>query len=162
MKEAPLGEVLRAAVRYAKAPSLYPCELNMLADIALCGDDRSGPVLDNSGTVRQAQAGYVPELNLPDDVQGIKAKLLGSHLFVFIATGWLKPVEGAAHDGAYQLNIARLKRLLDLTEVKLAAGEYDPKELEEADREHSGDFNHTPPEDLTEQIDRILVSNPAI
>lgn len=157
-----MGEVLRAAVRCAKAPSLYPCELNMLADIALCGDDRSGPVLDNSGTVRQAQAGYVPELDLPDDVQGLKAKLLESHLFVFIATGWLKPVEGAAHDGAFKLNIARLKRLLDLTELQLATGEHTPDALETADRMYPGDFDTAPPDDLAEQIDRILVSNPAV
>ena len=155
-----MGEVLRAAVRCAKAPSLYPCELNMLADIALCGDDRSGPVLDNAGTVRQAQAGYVPELDLPDDVQGLKDKLLESHLFVFIATGWLKPAEGAAHDGAYKLNVPRLQRLLDAAEAAMAAGQPDPDAHERADQELETDFQIDAP-DLADQVDRLLVHNPA-
>ncbi|WP_267238688.1 hypothetical protein [Corynebacterium afermentans] len=34
-----------------------------------------------------------------------------SRLFVFTATGWLAPVEGPEHDGAYQLNVRRLRRL---------------------------------------------------
>ena len=70
-------------------------------------------------------------------------------------TNYPESTDGPEHDGAYQLNMARLKRLLDLAEVHLATSEEDMEAFEEADREH------TPPEDLAEQIDRILVSNPA-
>lgn len=59
-----------------------------------------------------------------------------SRLFVFTATGWLQAVDDPAEDGAYQLNVARLARLLDVAEADAPAG-------------------------LAEQIDRILVSNPA-
>ena len=54
----------------------------------------------------------------------------------------------------------RLKRLLDEAEAHLATGKYDQEALEQADRELPGDFDTTP-EDLAEQVDRILVSNPA-
>lgn len=75
-----------------------------------------------------------------------------SRLFVFTATGWLQAVDDPAEDGTYQLNVARLARLLDVA---------DPGALERADRELPGDFEADAPAGLAEQIDRILVSNPA-
>lgn len=90
----------------------------MLADIALHADDHTGPVLDTNGTVRQAHGGYVPRLGDPKDRLGLKANLLGNRLFVFTATGWLTPVVGPEHDGAYQLNVHRLQRLLAVAEAE--------------------------------------------
>ena len=155
-----MGEILRAAVYCAKAPSLFPRELHMLADIALFADDHTGPVLDTGGTVRQARRGYVQRLGDPKDQLGLKANLLESRLFVFTATGWLAPVEGPEHDGAYQLNVARLQRLLDATEAAMATGQPDPDAIADADRELSGDFDGQAP-DLAQQVDRLLVRNPA-
>lgn len=155
-----MGEVLRAAVRCVQPPSLFPRELHMLADIALYADDRTGPVLDDTGTVRQAHTGYVPRLGDPKDTLGLKANLLESRLFVFTATGWLQPVAGPEHDGAYQLNVPRLQRLLDAAEEAMAAGQPDPDTLAEADREAPGDFTSEAP-DLSDQVDRLLVRNPA-
>ena len=100
-----MGEVLRAAVRCVQPPSLFPRELHMLADIALYADDHTGPVLDDTGAVCHSRTGYVPHLGDPKDRLGLKANLLESRLFVFTATGWLEPVEGPEHDGAYQLNV---------------------------------------------------------
>lgn len=155
-----MGELLKAAVGCIETPSLLPRELNMLTQIALLADDSTSPTLTTHGTVRYAVAGRVESLG-GDRLNGwLKRDLIESRLFVFTGTGWLKEVDGPEHDGAYQLNLARLKRLLDLTEVKLATGEEDPEAIEEADREHPGDFDAAPPEDLAEQIDRILVSNP--
>ena len=155
-----MGEVLRAAVRCVQPPSLFPRELHMLADIALYADDLTGPVLDDTGTVRQARAGYAPRLGDPNDKLGLKANLLESRLFVFTATGWLQPVAGPEHDGAYQLNVPRLRRLLDAAEAAMAAGQPDPDALAKADRELPGDFTLEAP-DLADQVDRLLVRNPA-
>ena len=155
-----MGEILRAAVYCAKAPSLFPRELHMLADIALYADDHTGPVLDTDGTVRQAHRGCVPRLGDSKDRLGLKANLLESRLFVFTATGWLTPVAGPEHDGAYQLNVPRLQRLLDAAEAAMATGEPDADAIAEADRELPGDFDaHAP--DLADQVDRLLVRNPA-
>jgi len=155
-----LGEILRAAVYCAKAPSLFPRELHTLADIARNADDHTGPVLDSDGTVREARRGYVQRLGDPKDKLGLKANLLESRLFVFTATGWLAPVEGPEHDGAYQLNVPRLQRLLDAAEAAMATGEPDVDAITEADRELHGDFYGQAP-DLADQVDRLLVRNPA-
>lgn len=156
-----MGELLKAAVGCIETPSLLPRELNILKQIASLADDTTAPTLTAHGIVRYATAGRVDSLGGGRMNEWLKRDLIESRLFVFTGTGWLREVDGPEHDGAYQLNMTRLKRLLDLTDVKLATGEHDPEALEEADREHPGDFDHTPPEDLTEQIDRILVSNPA-
>ena len=122
--------------------------------------DHTGPVLDTGGTVRQARRGYVQRLGDPKDQLGLKANLLETRLFVFTATGWLAPVEGPEHDGAYQLNVPRLQRLLDATEAAMATGQTDADAIAEADRELPGDFDGQLP-DLAEQVDRLLVHNPA-
>lgn len=132
----------------------------MLADIARYADDHTGTVLDTGGTVRQARRGYVQRLGDPKDQLGLKANLLETRLFVFTATGWLAPVEGPEHDGAYQLNVPRLQRLLDATEAAMATGQTDADAIAEADRELPGDFDGQLP-DLAEQVDRLLVHNPA-
>ena len=132
----------------------------MMADIALCADDLTGPVLDTDGTVRQAHRGYVPRLGDPKDRLGLKANVLENRLFVFTATGWLTPVVGPEHDGAYQLNVHRLQRLLDVAEAAMVSGEADADAVEQADRELGTDFSSTPP-DLSQQVDRLLVRNPA-
>lgn len=132
----------------------------MLADIALCADDLTGPVLDTDGTVRQAHRGYVPRLGDPKDRLGLKANVLENRLFVFTATGWLTPVVGPEHDGAYQLNVHRLQRLLDVAEAAMVSGEADADAVEQADRELGTDFSSTPT-DLSQQVDRLLVRNPA-
>ena len=132
----------------------------MLADIALYADDLTGPVLNTDGTVRQAHRGYVPRLGDPKDRLGLKANVLENRLFVFTATGWLTPVVGPEHDGAYQLNVHRLQRLLDVAEAAMVSGEADADAVEQADRELGTDFSSTPP-DLSQQVDRLLVRNPA-
>lgn len=156
-----MGELLKAAVGCIETPSLLPRELKILTQIALLADDTTGPTLTTHGIVRHATAGRVDSLGGDKMHAWIKRDVIESRLFVFTATGWLKEVDGPEHDGAYQLNLARLKRLLDITEAHLATGEHDPEAVEAADREHPGDFDADPPEDLAEQIDRILVSNPA-
>lgn len=132
----------------------------MLADIALYADDLTGPVLNTDGTVRQAHRGYVPRLGDPKDRLGLKANVLDNRLFVFTATGWLTPVVGPEHDGAYQLNVHRLQRLLDVAEAAMVSGKADADAVEQADRELGTDFSSTPP-DLSQQVDRLLVRNPA-
>ena len=132
----------------------------MLADIALYADDLTGPVLNTDGTVRQAHRGYVPRLGDPKDRLGLKANVLENRLFVFTATGWLTPVVGPEHDGAYQLNVHRLQRLLDVAEAAMVSGKADADAVEQADRELGTDFSSTPP-DLSQQVDRLLVRNPA-
>lgn len=155
-----MGEVLRAAVRCIQPSSLFPRELHVLADIALCADDHTGPVLDDTGAVRHSRTGYVPHLGDPKDRLGLKANLLESRLFVFTATGWLEPVEGPEHDGACQLNVPRLQRLLDVAEAAMSTGQPDTDDLEAADRELTGDFDCEAP-DPSGQVDRLLVRNPA-
>lgn len=157
-----MGELLKAAVGCLETPSLFPRELKILTQIALLADDTTSPTFTATGTVRNAVAGRVESLGGDRMHAWLKRDLIESRLFVFTGTGWLKEVDDPEHDGAYQLNMARLKRLLDLAEVQLASGEEDPAALEEADREHPGDFDADPPEDLAEQIDRILVGNPAV
>mgnify|MGYP007049500119 FL=1 len=155
-----MGEILRAAVRCTQPPSLFPRELHMLADIACNADDHSGPVLDSDGTVREARRGYVRGLGDPKDKLGLKANMLETRMFIFIATGWIQPVDGPEHDGAYQLNVPRLQRLLDATEAAMATGQPDADAITEADRELPGDFDGQAP-DLADQVDRLLVRNPA-
>ena len=127
-----MGELLKAAVGCIEPPTLFERELHILAEIARRADDITGPVLAANG-----------------------------RLFVFTATGRLQAVDDPAEDGAYQLNVARLARLLDVAEAGLASGVADTGALERADRELPGDFEADAPAGLAEQIDRILVSNPA-
>ena len=155
-----MGEILRAAVYCVKALSLFPRELHMLADIARNADDHSGPVLDTDGTVREARRGYVRGLGDPKDTLGLKANMLETRMFIFTVTGWIQPVDGPEHDGAYQLNVPRLQRLLDAAEAAMATGEPDADAIAEADRELPGDFDSQAP-DLADQVDRLLVRNPA-
>lgn len=157
-----MGELLKAAVGCIETPSLLPRELKILTQIALLADDTTSPTLTTHGTVRHAVAGRVLSLGGDRMHAWLKRDQIESRLFVFTGTGWLREVDGLEHDGAYQLNMARLKRLLDEAEVKLATGEDNQAAIEEADREHPGDFDADPPEDLAEQIDRILVSNPGV
>lgn len=156
-----MGELLKAAVGCIETPSLLPRELNILKQIALLADDTTAPTLTAAGTVRHATAGQVDNLGGGRMNEWLKRDLIESRMFVFTGTGWLKAVDGPANDGAYQLNLARLKRLLDLAEAHLATDEEDLETIEAADREHPGDFDAPEPADLAEQIDRILVSNPA-
>ena len=156
-----MGELLKAAVGCIETPSLLPRELKILTQIALIADDTTSPTLTADGTVRHAVAGRVDSLGGDRMHAWLKRDLIESRLFVFTGTGWLREVDGPEHDGAYQLNLARLKRLLDLAETHLATGEEDPEAVEAVDREHPGDFDAPEPADLAEQIDRILVSNPA-
>ena len=155
-----MGEILRAAVRCTQPPSLFPRELHMLADIACYADDHTGPVLDTDGTVREVRGGYVRGLGDPKDKLGLKANMLETRMFIFTATGWIQPVDGPEHDGAYQLNVPRLQRLLDAAEAVMATGQPDADAITEADRELPGDFDAQAP-DLADQVDRLLVRNPA-
>ena len=155
-----MGEILRAAVYCAKPPSLFPRELHMLADIARNADDHSGPVLDTDGTVREARRGYVRGLGDPKDKLGLKANMLETRMFISTATGWIQPADGPEHDGAYQLNMPRLQRLLDAAKAAMATGEPDADAIAGADRELPGDFDTQAP-DLADQVDRLLVRNPA-
>ena len=157
-----MGELLKVAVGCIETPSLLPRELKILTQIALLADDTTSPTLTSHGTVRYATAGRVDSLGGDRMHAWLKRDLIESRLFVFTGTGWLREVDDPEHDGAYQLNMARLKRLLNLAEAHLATGEEDPKAVEAADREHPGDFDADPPEDLAEQIDRILVRNPGV
>lgn len=156
-----MGELLKAAVGCIETPSLLPRELKILTRITLLADDTTGPALTADGTVRHATAGRVDNLGGDRMHAWLKRDLIESRLFVFTGTGWLREVDGPEHDGAYQLNMARIKRLLDLAEIQLATGEHNLEALEEADREHPGDFDAPEPADLAKQIDRILVNNPA-
>ena len=155
-----MGELLKAAVGCIEAPSLFPRELKILMQVALLADDTTGPTLTPTGTVRQATAGRVENFGGPRMTNWLKRGIIDATLPTFTGTGWLQEVPGPENDGAYQLNLTRLKRLLDEAEAHLATGEHDQEALEQADRELPGDFD-TAPEDLAEQVDRILVSNPA-
>lgn len=135
-----MGELLKAAVGCIEPPTLFERELHILAEIARRADDITG-------------GGQFTER--------VRWGVVESRLFVFTATGWLQAVDDPAEDGAYQLNVARLARLLDVAEAGLASGAANPGALERADRELPGDFEADAPAGLAEQIDRILVSNPA-
>lgn len=156
-----MGELLKAAVGCIEPPTLFERELHILAEIARRADDITGPVLAANGTVRQARTGRVEHPGGGQFTERVRWGVVESRLFVFTATGWLQAVDDPAEDGAYQLNVARLPRLLDVAEAGLASGAADPGALERADRELPGDFEADAPAGLAEQIDRILVSNPA-
>lgn len=76
--------------------------------------------------------------------------------------GWIEAVAEPALDGAYQLNLARLARLLDVTEARMAGAEDDPLALTEADQLLPGDFTRPVFVGLWDQVDRILVHNPQV
>ena len=159
-----MGELLKAAVGCIEAPSLFPRELKILMQVALLAEDATGPTLTPTGIVHQATVGRVDNFGGPTMTNWLKRDIIDATLPTFIGTGWLQEVPGPENDGAYQLNLMRLKRLLGVAEAHLATGEYDQEALEQADRELPGDFDgdfDTAPEDFAEQVDRILVSNPA-
>ena len=156
-----MGELLKAAVGCIEAPSLFPRELKILMQVALLAEDSTGPTLTPTGMVHQATAGRVDNFGAPTMTNWLKRDIIDATLPTFIGTGWLQEVPGPENDGAYQLNLTRLKRLLDQAEATLATGESDQEALEQANRELPGDFDSAP-DDLAEQVDRILVSNPAM
>ncbi|WP_276909297.1 hypothetical protein [Corynebacterium riegelii] len=129
--------------------------------VALLAEDATGPTLTPTGMVHQATVGRVDNFGGPTMTNWLKRDIIDATLPTFIVTGWLQEVPGPENDGTYQLNLTRLKRLLDQAEATLATGQSDQEALEQADRELPGDFDSAP-DDLAEQVDRILVSNPAM
>lgn len=151
-----MGEVLRAAFECVEAPSLTERELQILTKIAQRADDRTGPDLGPDGTVRDGTIGYVANAvgSERTTLGGLQADSIRIHLPVFYATGWLREIDNPAMDGAHQLNIARLTRMLraQLREPSRAANEA-------ADRERPGDFDAEVPRDITELVDALLIKN---
>lgn len=149
-----MGEVLKAAIGCIPPQTLTPRELNMLQQIALRADDETGLVLQPNGTLRDGRVGYIENV-LGDErsvAGGMHADMLRGHLPVFYATGWLREVDDPAHDGAHQLNMEKLQRLLDLAEAgPTLEGPAEP------DVDRPGDFSGPEPEGLAEQVDRLLI-----
>lgn len=117
-----MGELLKAAVGCIEPPTLFERELHILAEIARRADDITGPVLAANGMIRQARTGRVEHPGGGQFTERVRWGVVESRLFVFTATGWLQAVDDPAEDGAYQLNVARLARLLDVAEAGLASG----------------------------------------
>lgn len=152
-----MGEVLKAAFGCVRTPALTPRELNILRNIALLADDVTAPVLTPTGTVRQGRIGYVEDVagNERSAAGAMHADMTRTYLPVFYATGWLREVDDPERDGAHQLNVAKLARLLDAAEA--GPGLEGPAE---ADLDRPGDFEAIPtavPQDLSEQVDRLLI-----
>lgn len=150
-----MGEVLKAAIGCVAPQTLTQRELNILQHIALHADDENGPVLQPGGMAREGRIGFIESaLGSERSVAGaMHADMVRMHLPVFYATGWLREVDDPALDGAHQLNMAKLRRLLDQAEA--GPGVAGPKE---PDVDRPGDFTvSVPPEDVTEQVDRLLI-----
>ncbi|SIS53950.1 hypothetical protein SAMN05444817_1129 [Corynebacterium appendicis CIP 107643] len=95
----------------------------------------------------------MPHLGDPKDTLGLEANMLEIRLFIFTATGWIQPVEGPEHDGAYQLNVPRLQRLLDAAEAAMATGEPDVDTIAEADRELPGECTVARSHDRADEVE---------
>jgi len=156
-----LGELLRAAIYCVEIPSLLPKERNILGTLAFLADDSDEPTLELDGTIRPGRTGLITRLGPPGAKGGFaRTNIVATHIPLFKETGWIREVEEPTLDGAYQLNLARLGRLLDLTEAAMVDPGGPGPENDEADQEKPGDFLRPAPEDLREQIDRLLVRNP--
>ncbi|WP_133064920.1 hypothetical protein [Corynebacterium hadale] len=156
-----MADLLRAAVHTAEIPSLTPKEHRLLGTMASLADDHDGPLLDVDDTVRPGRIGLITRF-APPSVKGgwSRQNIITAHIPVFEELGWIRAVTDPALDGAYQLNLARLARLLDVVEADMAGGDSDPLALAEADQLLPGDFEHPVYAGLREQVDRILIHNP--
>lgn len=155
-----MAEVLRAAVHTVEIPSLTPKEHRILGTMAMLADDHDGPLLDVDGTVRPGRIGLITRFTPPGANDGWgRQNIVAVHIPVLEGLGWVRAVTEPALDGAYQLNLARLVRLLDVVEAHMAGGAEDPLALTEADQHLPDDFAHSSA-GLREQVDRILVRNP--
>lgn len=160
-KEAPLAELLRAAVHSVEIPSLTRREHLILGTMAQLADDHDGVLLDVDGTVRPGRTGLITHFGQSNGKGGwVRHNILVTHIPLFEEVGWIAAVTEPVLDGAYQLNVARLVRLLDITEARMAGAEEDPLALAEADQLLCGDFTRPVFAGLWDQVDRILVHNP--
>ncbi|OEX92640.1 hypothetical protein [Corynebacterium sp. Marseille-P4321] len=148
-----MGEVLRAAFECIEVPSLTERELKILTKIAQRADDRTGPDLGPDGAVRECTIGYVDNAlgSEQTTIGGLQADSIRLHMPVFYATGWVRAIDNPALDGAHQLNIARLTRMLDAQLQDAGSAE--------ADSEQPGDFEAAVPSDLTELVDTLLIKH---
>ncbi len=158
-----MAELLRAAVHSVEIPSLTRREHRILGTMSQLADDHDGPLLDVDGTVRPGRTGLITHFGQSNGKGGwVRHNILITHIPLFEEVGWIEAVTEPALDGAYQLNLARLARLLDVTEERMAGAEDDPLALTEADQLLPGDFSRPVFAGLWDQVDRILVHNPQV
>lgn len=177
-----LGEILADGISCIAVPSLQFYEKDVLQQIALHADDYTGETLGRDGNVRRSLAGFVADIHGRElrVVNWIKPTTVEECVEALIETGWLQPVDEPCADGAYLININRVKRMLDVEETKekfdlcnandmdltaeqqrnLGVFNYDNPLvdgfIEMADCFHDGDFETQLVVDLTDQIDRLL------
>lgn len=105
-------------------PDAWCYDKHALSHVAKFADDTTGPVVEDDGTVRQGRIGFIPRI--PEEQfdtpwWACYGRSLRECIDNLCESGWLRSV---GDDGAYELNVNRLVRMIDIEETSIAQNQH--------------------------------------
>lgn len=119
-----MGQNLSDAVMLVMTPDAWCYDKHALSHVAKFADDTTGPVVEDDGTVRQGRIGFIPRI--PEEQFDTPWWACYGHslrecIDNLCESGWLRSV---GDDGAYELNVNRLVRMIDIEETSIAQNQH--------------------------------------
>lgn len=114
-----MGQNLSDAGMLVMTPDAWCYDKHALSHVAKFADDTTGPVVEDDGTVRQGRIGFIPRI--PEEQFDTPWWACYGHslrecIDNLCESGWLRSV---GDDGAYELNVNRLVRMIDIEETSM-------------------------------------------
>lgn len=119
-----MGQNLSDAVMLVMTPDAWCYDKHALSHVAKFADDTTGPVVEDDGTVCQGRIGFIPRI--PEEQFDTPWWACYGHslrecIDNLCESGWLRSV---GDDGAYELNVNRLVRMIDIEETSIAQNQH--------------------------------------
>lgn len=119
-----MGQNLSDAGMLVMTPDAWCYDKHALSHVAKFADDTTGPVVEDDGTVRQGRIGFIPRI--PEEQFDTPWWACYGHslrecIDNLCESGWLRSV---GDDGAYELNVNRLVRMIDIEETSIAQNQH--------------------------------------
>lgn len=119
-----MGQNLSDAGMLVMTPDAWCYDKHALSHVAKFADDTTGPVEEDDGTVRQGRIGFIPRI--PEEQFDTPWWACYGHslrecIDNLCESGWRRSV---GDDGAYELNVNRLVRMIDIEETSIAQNQH--------------------------------------
>ena len=119
-----MGQNLSDAGMLVMTPDAWCYDKHALSHVAKFADDTTGPVVEDDGTVRQGRIGFIPRI--PEEQFDTPWWACYGHslrecIDNLCESGCLRSV---GDDGAYELNVNRLVRMIDIEETSIAQNQH--------------------------------------
>lgn len=119
-----MGQNLSDAGMLVMTPDAWCYDKHALSHVAKFADDTTGPVEEDDGTVRQGRIGFIPRI--PEEQFDTPWWACYGHslrecIDNLCESGCLRSV---GDDGAYELNVNRLVRMIDIEETSIAQNQH--------------------------------------